>query len=101
MDFLMENWKWIATLSIGLIELVLLLVFKRKPQVNYVGLISFLCDCILEAEKKYTKGSEKMLYVLECAKAYLGEMYDEKTIRNCVEYLLTLPEKKKEKTNEK
>ncbi len=97
MDFLIENWKWIATLAIGLIELVLLLVFKRKPQIKYVGLVSYLCDRILEAEKRYTFGSEKMLYVLQCAKSYLGEMYDEKTVRNVVEYLLTLPEKKKEK----
>lgn len=98
MDFLIENWKWLATLAIGLIELILLIVLKRKPQVNYVGLISYLCDRILEAEKKYTVGSEKMLYVLQCTKSYLGEMYDEKVVRQCVEYLLTLPEKKKEKT---
>ena len=39
-------------------------------------------------------GEEKMNYVLEEAKKYLGEKYVEKDIRTAVEYLLVLPEKK-------
>ena len=101
MDFLIENWKWLTALALGLIELILLLVFKKRPQINVQGFLESLCDWISQAEKSYSVGTDKMDYVLKCAKVYLSDMYDEKQVRSIVEWILTLPEKKKEKKDEK
>lgn len=101
MDFLIENWKWLTAIGLGLLELILLLIFKKRPQINFRGFLESICGWILQAENKFTVGSEKMSYVLACARTYLGEFYDEKSVRAIVEYVLTLPQKKKEKINEK
>ena len=96
-EFLTENWKLIAVLAAILIELIFLLVFKKKPQVLDNSLIFDLCTWIGEAESLYKEGSDKLTYVLSRAKVRLGELFDEKSITKIVEWLLTLPEKKEKK----
>lgn len=96
-EFLTENWKLIAILGAILVELVIILVFKKKSKIVAPGLILNLCTWIEEAEKIYSVGSDKMNYVLAKAKIYLGELFDEKTVSTMVEWILSLPEKKEKK----
>lgn len=96
-EFLTENWKLIAILGAILVELVLLLIFKKKPQVLDNSLIFDLCTWIAEAENLYSVGSDKLHYVLTKAKVRLGDLFDEKSVTKIIEWLLTLPEKKEKK----
>lgn len=96
-EFLINNWKLIVILAAILVELVLLLVFKRKPQILDNSLIFDLCTWISEAEKLYPSGTDKLNYVLVKARIRLGDLFDEKAITNIIEWLLTLPEKKEKK----
>lgn len=101
MDFIIENWKFIVYLAIGLIEIILLLVFKRRPQIIDNGFMAKLSEFILDAELKYVQGSDKLKYVLEQAKIYLADKYVEADVKKLVEYMLTLPQKKGVNLNEK
>lgn len=96
-DWLTNNWKLFVIIAAILIDLILVLVFKKRPQVVDNSFITHLCSWILEAEKKYRNGADKKKYVLECASQYLGEKFSEKEVSLMIEYLLTVPEKK-EKT---
>lgn len=93
-EFLRSNWQFIVVCVAGLTELILMLVFKKRPEVIDNSLLMHLCSWILQAESRFKIGEEKMNYVLEEAKKYLGEKYVEKDVRTAVEYLLVLPEKK-------
>ena len=93
-EFLTENWKIIAVLGSFLVELVLLLVFKKRPEIIDNSFLLRLCEWIDAAEKKYLIGQDKLNAVLEEAKKYLGDKYVEKDVKSMVEYVLSLPEKK-------
>lgn len=94
LNFLTENWKLIAIIGAILVELVIILVFKKRPEVIDNSFLIRLCLWIEEAEKKFVAGTDKLDYVLSAAKNYLGEKFSEKDVRNMIEYVLTLPEKK-------
>lgn len=94
LNFLVDNWKLIAIIGSIVIELVVILVFKKRPEVIDNSFLVRLCDWIDYAEKHFKVGSEKMSYVLAEAAKYLGDKYSERDVRTMVEYILTLPEKK-------
>lgn len=98
-EFLTENWKLIAILGAILVELVLLLVFKKRPQNNIIdnGFLMEVCKWIEEAECAYETGPEKLAFVLSKARMYLGSRYDEEVVSDIVEWVLTLPEKKEKR----
>lgn len=100
-EFLTENWKFFVYLSIALLEILFVILFKRRPAIVDNSFVSRLSTWILEAENKYVQGAEKLSYVLSEAKKYLGEAYIENDVKKLVEYLLTLPEKKGKSLNEK
>lgn len=94
MEILIQ-YKEIISIAIGvLLEIIVFLVFKKNPKVIDNSLVTHLCDWIAQAEAKFKVGSDKLNYVLEEAKKYLGDSFIEKDIRNMVEQILTLPEKK-------
>lgn len=95
-EFLTNNWKFVATIGLIFIELILFLVFKKRPTILDTSFFADLCRFVEEAEKKYgaDSGVNKMKYVLLCAKEEFGEYYNEQRIREVVEWILTLPEKK-------
>ena len=97
LNFLTENWKLIAIIGSIVIELILILVFKKRPEVIDNSFLVRLCEWIAIAEKKFILGSDKLAYVLEEARKYLGDRYTEKDVKTMVEYILTLPEKKEKK----
>lgn len=94
LDFIQANWSYLATAVLVVLE-VILFILKKRPQVVDNSFISLICQWILEAEVKFKVGSDKMCYVLDQAKLYLKDNYRETEIKNIVEYLLTLPEKKR------
>lgn len=97
MEVLIQYKELISIVIVAIIEIVVLLIAKKRPQIVDSSLLAHLCDWILEAEDKFKVGSDKMQYVLDHAKVYLGEQYVELQIRNLVEHLLTMPEKKGKK----
>ena len=100
-EFLTNNWQFVAACVVGILEFIFVLIFKRRPKIVVSGLLFELACLIEEAEAKYKDGIDKIHYVLENAKALCGDAYDETQIRNIVEWLLTLPEKKGSTLNEK
>lgn len=95
-EFLTENWKLITILGAILIELILVLIFKKRPTVVDSSFYSNLCIWIEEAENKYggSSGVNKMAYVLTRAKEEFGDYFNEARVREVVEWILTLPKKK-------
>lgn len=94
LNFLIENWRFVAIVGSIIVELVLILVFKKRPAIIDNSFLVRLCEWIAIAEKKFCLGSDKLAFVLEEAKKYLGDKYSEKDVKTLVEYVLTLPEKK-------
>lgn len=93
-DFLVQYKELISIIVVAIIEVCLLLFARRRPEIIDNSLVSHLAEWILEAEKKFRVGSDKMVYVLEKAKVYLGDSYIESQVRKLVEYILEIPEKK-------
>ena len=93
-EFLTEHWQFIVVCVAGLTEFILMIVLKKRPQIVDNSIMVRLAEWILYAEQHFVIGSDKMKYVLGEASKYLGDKYVEKDIRNAVEYLLLLPEKK-------
>lgn len=93
-NFLIENWRFVAIVGSIIVELVLILVFKKRPAIIDNSFLVRLCEWISIAEKKFVLGSDKLAFVLEEAKKYLGDKYSEKDVKTLVEYVLSLPEKK-------
>lgn len=93
LNFIQTYWQYISAGLLLIIEVVIIFV-KKRPQIVDNSFISQLCAWIEEAEKTYKVGSDKMVYVLEKAKSYLGSSYKESDVRYFVEWILTLPQKK-------
>lgn len=93
-DWLTDNWKLIVIVGAILIDLILVLIFKKRPQVIDNSFITHLCGWIQEAESKFKIGADKKRYVLDAAAKYLGDKYSEKEVGLMIEYILTIPEKK-------
>lgn len=95
MEFLVQYKEIISIILAFILQVIIFLVFKKNPKVIDNSFITHLCDWIKLAEGKFKSGSDKMSYVLNEAKKYLGdENFYEKDVRNIVEYILELPEKK-------
>lgn len=93
-DWLTANWKLIVVIGAIIIDIVLALIFKKRPQVIDNSFLTHLCNWILEAENKFKIGSDKKNYVLDQARQYLGDKFSERDVSLMIEYLLTVPEKK-------
>lgn len=100
-EFLTNNWKVIAILAAIVIEIIVVLFFKKRPTIVDTSLVSKVAQWIQEAEQLYSVGSDKLNYVLMKARVHLGELFDENSITKLVEWLLTLPQKKEVKKHEK
>lgn len=94
MDFLVENWKLIVVLAAIIIDLVLVLIFKRRPTIVDTSIVYRVAEWIEYAEKHYQVGEAKLFYVLKQAQSYLGDNYDEHQVTQLVEWILSLPQKK-------
>ena len=101
MDFFIENWRFFVMLACVIIEIVLLLVFKRRPQLIDNSILYHLSVWIQEAEVRFVSGSEKLDYVVSKAKDYLGDKFNRENVISLVEYVLSLPQKKEGRNNEK
>lgn len=94
LDFLIQ-YKELLTLALAVVvQLVLFLVFKRRPKVIDNSIVTKLCIWILNAETKFRHGKDKLAFVLDEAKKYLGDDYVESDVKKLVEYILTIPQKK-------
>lgn len=93
-QFLTDNWKLIVIVGCIVIDLILVLVFKKRPQVVDNSFITHLITWIQEAEVKFKVGSDKKEYVLDQAEKYLGDKFSSRDVGLMIEYLLTVPEKK-------
>ena len=94
LEFLTENWKLIAIIGCIVIEAIILLIAKKRPEVVDNSILVRICEWVDLAEKKFLKGEDKLSFVLEEAKKYLGDKFVQKDVISMVEYVLTLPEKK-------
>lgn len=94
LDWLTANWNVVAVIGSIVLEFVILLITKKRPEVIDNSLLIRLCEWINKAEATLKLGPAKMSYVLNEARQYLGDKYVEKDVRKLVEYILTLPEKK-------
>lgn len=94
LDFIVQHWTIFVYVGCALIELVILLVFKKRPKVIDNSILLKVAEWIEEAEVQFRQGKDKLDYVCQKAANYLGDLYSEKDIVSLVEWLLTLPEKK-------
>lgn len=93
-EILTQYKELISIIAVAIVEIVVLLIAKKRPKVIDNSFVTKLCDWIIAAEDKFRNGSDKMIYVLEQAKTYLGDEFVESDVKKMVEYILTIPEKK-------
>ena len=93
-DFLIDNWQFVAAIGCGIIEVIILLFTKKRPQIVDNSFLFNCSEWVLAAEKMSVSGEEKMSFVLSKAKDYLEDNFNEKAVREIVEWILSLPEKK-------
>lgn len=101
MGFFIENWRFFIMVACVIVEIVLLLVFKRRPQIIDNSFLFKLSIWIQEAEVKFSDGQLKLEYVLRLAEEYLGANFNRKSVISLVEYVLSLPQKKEGRSDEK
>lgn len=92
-SFLQQYGQYIW-LGLVLVLDLLLLILKKRPQVIDNSLIAKIIPLVAQAEEKFVSGEDKLQYVLNGVRAYLGDYYKENEARYLVELLLTLPQKK-------
>lgn len=93
-DFLVSNWKFLAALFGLMLEIILVLVVKKRPKIIDNSFLFRCAEWINEAENIYQDGKEKLAYVLSKAKEYLADNYNEKSVTEIIEWILTIPQKK-------
>lgn len=103
-EFIFENWRWLISLIIGLLS-VILLVFKKKYKVYSRSIPQFILEklpmCIRTAERMFKAGPQKLDFVVSLVSDLLVQefpqimtsKYDD-YIRDSVEAILSTPEKK-------
>lgn len=104
LNFIKENYKWLLILLGLIVEAIFVVIFKKKPVRFYAGVFEHLVPIINEAEFKFPgsgRGKEKKDYVLS---KFFEEYPDMKffggeDISYTIEYLLSLPVKKKKGGN--
>lgn len=76
-EFLVEYWKPIFGISLCTLS-VLITLLRKRPKADsvldyiYQIISENLTDYVLAAEKKYTDGYSKLLYVVDCCMADLS-----------------------------
>lgn len=93
-EFLTQYKDVFCILGVAIVQVIILVLSKKRPQIVDNSFVVSLCDFIREAEEKFRIGSDKMNYVLDKSKDYLEDSYNESQVKKMVEYILTLPEKK-------
>lgn len=101
-EFFVENWQLLVKLAVLLLTALLVILLKKRPVNTTVdnSLIAHLVSWVIDAESLYGSGhgDEKLKFVIEKARLYLGDLFNEKDITKMVEFILSSPEKK-EKNN--
>lgn len=97
MEFFLQYKEIFSILLVGIVEVVILLICKKRPQVVDNSFLANISNWILEAEAKFKLGSDKLRYVLDKSKNYLGENFVENDVKALIEYVLTIPEKKEKR----
>lgn len=96
-EFIVENWQ----LAVLLLTALLVILLKKRPVNTTVdnSLIAHLVSWVIDAERLYGPGhgDEKLKFVIEKARLYLGDLFNEKDITAMVEFILSSPEKKEKK----
>ena len=72
LEFLQENWRWIASIGLAFITL-LVTMFRKKTKVIDSALIDTLKimpDLIDKAESLFSSGADKKAYVISSAIGY-------------------------------
>lgn len=95
-EFLTENWKLILTVGLIVVEMVLFLVFKKRPTFIDNSLFSKICRWIEQAEVIYGPGNgeKKLEYVMNQAHSDLGVYFEPSRVEEVIEWVLSLPQKK-------
>lgn len=94
-NFMRDNWQFIGSGLVLVLQLLILFIKRRKPEIMGDGILDAVEHLVLEAEKLFGKGvgEDKLEYVVR----HVQKMYptaSAEAIKNRVEYLLTLPQKK-------
>lgn len=105
-DFLIQNWYYLALIVIALVNM-LLLIFRRAKAVSedtiFEQLLETLPTMIRSVEDKGLTGEEKKSLVVSMATTWLNRFNYKITasivsrIGDCVENILSTPEKKGDK----
>jgi len=108
-QFLLDNWKLLLIIIFGVVEFILLLVFKKEPVFNLEDkIISDIYDVlpglINDAEKEYPgkgKGDYKLRYVLKKLISLHPELFSLDgnylgMFKHYIERILSTPQKKEE-----
>ncbi len=111
-DFINNYWKLILLAVVVILEIICCCLTRRnKTVLTDKGLLTDLCQYIIEAENMFKDGKDKLNYVLERYKDEHALFYKElresvkkgrpwdvkdadEIIISVIEYLLTLPTKK-------
>lgn len=103
LEFLQDNWRWIVSVGLTLISVIIVLVKKKTKVVDGVLTDTFkqLPSFINKAEELFPDGQDKQTYVLAMALDYylsnggLGESsLITDIIASMLEAILTTPTKK-------
>ena len=89
MEILIQYKEVTAVALAFILEVICILLFKKRPKIVDNSILFHLCDWIMQAELEYKKGSDKLSFVLKKAKDYLGDDYVEADVKKVVEYILS------------
>ena len=112
LEFLQTYWKIIAVGVLSLLDIILIILNRRKPVKVYdsvhQAILYILPSLIKSAEQSYSaagQGENKLSMVLELVRNYLASMYGmsledaagyDEFVKKCVEDILSTPTKKGE-----
>lgn len=95
LNFLVNYWQYISIGLVVLLELILMIIKRKKVSVLPEGLLNFILTSICEAEVKFGsgRGSDKFTYVLtQVSQTYPTVSSD--AVKAIVDFVLTSPTKK-------
>lgn len=103
LEFLQENWRWIVTVGLTVVTLLISLFRKKSKFIDnsLLSTLEHLPWLICEAESMSLSGAEKKTFVLGKALSYyleIGGVGNSNTIideiSRAIEAILTCPQKK-------
>lgn len=95
LNFLVNYWQYISVALVVLLELILMIIKRKKVSVLPEGLLNFILTSICEAEIKFGTGhgTEKLSFVLnKVSETYPTVSSD--AVKHIVDFVLTSPTKK-------